>query len=65
MTVIIGNATIECTPEEFKRLVELGVIKNDNNDYKDWINNLGVVTAYGVPSLENNDFPPYLDLPKK
>ena len=65
MTVIIGNATIECTPEEFKRLVELGVIKNDKNDYKDWINNLGVVTAYGVPSLENNDFPPYLDLPKK
>lgn len=28
MTVIIGNATIECTPEEFKRLVELGVINN-------------------------------------
>jgi hypothetical protein len=65
MTVIIGNATIECTPEEFKRLVELGVIKNNENEYKDLINNLGVVTAYGVPSLENNDFPPYLDLPKK
>lgn len=65
MTVIIGNATIECTPEEFKRLVELGVIKNEDKDYKDWINNLGVVTAYGVPSLDNKDFPPYLDLPKK
>lgn len=65
MTVIIGNATIECTPEEFKRLVELGVIKNDENDYKEWINNFGVVTAYGVQTPDNKNFPPYLDLPKK
>lgn len=56
MTVIIGNATIECTPEEFKRLIELGVIKNN---YKDLINNFGVKTT------DNKDFPPYLDLPKK
>lgn len=57
MTVIIGNATIECTPEEFKRLVELGVINNDKNN--DLINNFGVQTT------NNKDFPPYLDLPKK
>ena len=56
MTVIVGNATIECTPEEFKRLIELGVIKNN---YKDLINN------FGVQSTDNKDFPPYLDLPKK
>lgn len=59
MTVIIGNATIECTPEEFKRLVELGVINNDKNNYNDLINNFGVQTTI------NKDFPPYLDLPKK
>lgn len=59
MTVIIGNATIECTPEEFKRLVELGVINNDKNNYNDLINNFGVQTTI------NEDFPPYLDLPKK
>ena len=65
MTVIIGNATIECTPEEFKRLVELGVIKNNENYYKDCINNFDVVTAGGVQTSNNTDFPPYLDLPKK
>lgn len=59
MTVIIGNATIECTPEEFKRLVELGLINNDKNNYNDLINNFGVQTTI------NKDFPPYLDLPKK
>lgn len=62
MTVIIGNATIECTPEEFKRLIELDVIKNN---YKDLINNFGVSTDYGVQTPDNIDFPPYLDLPKK
>lgn len=62
MTVIIGNATIECTPEEFKRLIELDVIKNN---YKDLINNFGVSTDYGVQTPDNTDFPPYLDLPKK
>ena len=62
MTVIVGNATIECTPEEFKRLVELGVIKNDKNDC---INNFGVITDYGVQTPDHTDFPPYLDLPKK
>lgn len=59
MTVIIGNATIECTPEEFKRLVELGLINNDKNNYNDLINNFVVQTT------NNKDFPPYLDLPKK
>lgn len=59
MTVIVGNATIECTPEEFKRLTELGVIKNNENEHKVWINNFGVQTT------DNKDFPPYLDLPKK
>lgn len=59
MTVIIGNANIECTPEEFKRLVELGLINNDKNNYNDLINNFGVQTT------NNKDFPPYLDLPKK
>lgn len=59
MTVIIGNATIECTPEEFKRLVELDVINNYKNKYNDLLNNFGVQTT------NNKDFPPYLDLPKK
>lgn len=63
MTVIFGNVTIECTPEEFKRLIELDVIKNDKNDCIN--NNFGVITDYGVQTPPHTAFPPYLDLPKK
>ena len=55
MTVMYNNITISCTPEEFKRMIELGIFKKEDPI---------VLDVPNVPN-ESNDFPPYLNYPKK
>lgn len=55
MTVIYKNITIECTPEEFKKLNDIGAFEVNEN----------IQCELEQEGSHVKDFPPYLDLPKE